>query len=555
MQESQRAGPFEGGVPAADQGMRVPDQLERPALLLRRLGRFARAVPAVELWRGKALYAALGLCAAVFLYRLSLLTGEGAPPGSDPGNWLALSHELFGERVKAAEVSYPPVAPALLKGLSLFFPPLVSVSLLGAFASVAMGVPFFLLVRQRTGALWALAFTLGFLFLGYSLDMLTWGGYPQLLGQGLLLCTLYFLGKGLVEGRRRSLWVAAVSAALTVGTSTIAAALLAVVLPLFVIYLAVQEKLDIRSTGRYLIEWGALTLCLSLLFLPEYYDYFRNASENRTWNLHGYTLGTSGAAFAYVLRAWPGSIPDTWLPVGVAATLLLYCLWAGRPGSLLAPLAASLMAASLALFFTTFEVRVLGLLEVGLLAALAFLLWDLFVRLKHATVSKGLIWAGRVGMVGVSLALISSLMVGGIRRMPDLLSFYRVLDDDVVEALDWLGRNVQPGSVVMPSTTPQGFNYTWWIEGYSRLPAYYSADPRWQPTFKDERRQIVVSREFFTGVSSLGVAALAEEHHIRYVFIDRRVVADYSKLVEAGFVPAMENSTVVILQSTPGQAR
>ncbi|MFQ5860789.1 MAG: hypothetical protein ACE5IG_04465, partial [Dehalococcoidia bacterium] len=268
------------------------------------LRRISSTAGVAELRRGQAIFVALVLCGLVMLYLLGLLTRAGAPSGSDPGNWLAFSHELFGERVKAAAATYPPVAPALVKWLSLFFPPLVSVSILGAATSVLIGIPFFLLVHQRAGILWALLFTPGVLFLGYSMEMLAWGGYPQLLSQALLLFTLYWLGKGLLENRRLFLVLGAASASLSVGTSTFGVVFLGVAVPLSLLFLVTQERLHVRKVALQVGVWGALVVGMSLVFLPFYLNTIE-LQEGRAWNPHGYSLATSPAAFAYVFQEWP----------------------------------------------------------------------------------------------------------------------------------------------------------------------------------------------------------------------------------------------------------
>jgi hypothetical protein len=66
------------------------------------------------------------LLIAISVYRWILLSGQAAPPGSDGGNWLAFSSELFGAKVRAADAAYPPLFPLLLRFTLLFFSPLTT---------------------------------------------------------------------------------------------------------------------------------------------------------------------------------------------------------------------------------------------------------------------------------------------------------------------------------------------------------------------------------------------------------------------------------------------
>src|SRR3954468_23894021 len=67
-----------------------------------------------------------GAIIAMAVYRLVMLANQPGPPGSDAGNWLAFSHELFGGHVKAADSMYFPVTLVLLKAIMVFFSPLLS---------------------------------------------------------------------------------------------------------------------------------------------------------------------------------------------------------------------------------------------------------------------------------------------------------------------------------------------------------------------------------------------------------------------------------------------
>ena len=86
-----------------------------------------REVPALPARRPRldfALLGLLGVLLGVSVYRFVMMSGSPGPPGSDPGNWLAFTHELFGDSAKAADSTYFPVTLVLLKGLLGFLPEL-----------------------------------------------------------------------------------------------------------------------------------------------------------------------------------------------------------------------------------------------------------------------------------------------------------------------------------------------------------------------------------------------------------------------------------------------
>ena len=254
-----------------------------------------------------AVYVALGISSLVLIYRLGLFADQGAPPGSDVGNWLALGRELLGDHVKAATVPYPPVIPGLTGVLALVLPPLTALTILGAVVSVSVGLPFFLLVRRDAGLPWAAVFTIGFLFLGYTGEMLAWGGYPQLLSHFFLLSGLYLLGRGLVDNRRDLLLLAGVAAGLSMGTSSLTIMFLTITIPLFVVFLAARHKTNFRGFSLGVVAWAIVAGVVSLVFLPVYLDTWQ-LRDGQAWNPHGFTLATSPSAIAYVFKEWPDAI-------------------------------------------------------------------------------------------------------------------------------------------------------------------------------------------------------------------------------------------------------
>ena len=287
---------------------------------------------------------------------------------------------------------------------------------------------------------------------------------------------------------------------------------------------------------------------LSLVFLPSYIDTFR-LQEGRAWNPSGYDWGTAKVAFAYLFKEWPGAVGVPLLLLPLALVLTMYCVWTRARGSLLAPASASMMLASLAIFFTSFEVRSLNLFQIGMLGALALLLPHLFIRVKQADLHKAIVRFVRGGVVTMAIVLVAFLVVLGHQRTVESFDWYRVLDDDVVEALDWMEQNVEPGSVTVASSTPQGYQYGWWIEGYSRRPAYSATDPRWL-IFKEEKQQTAIANALLASASGAEAASIAEQHRIGYIFLDKRVVKDPSRLEGISLTTAFENQTVQVLEFT-----
>jgi hypothetical protein len=165
-------------------------------------------------WVRKHVY----LLAAGFLVILSAslvadaFTQAPVPPGVDPAHWLSISFAYVGRPTAPDPTDralfYPPLFFPILGGLVLAFGPLAAamVAAVGLFAAYGASVVHmarrFLLNGPLQVALVGLA-----VLSGPILEMVFWGGYPNLLGLVLINEALVFLLLYL-QGRRAIQWIA-----------------------------------------------------------------------------------------------------------------------------------------------------------------------------------------------------------------------------------------------------------------------------------------------------------------------------------------------------------
>src|SRR6185503_10775396 len=152
--------------------------------------------------------------------------------------------------VKAATSMYFPVTLVLLKLLTLFAPPLLALKLLAVIASLSIGVPFFYLVRRSCSPWMAAVLTFCLLMAGYQLEMLSWGGYPQLLATAFMLTSLILLDEGLAAGSRRKLVWAAWFAALIAGTHHFTLLMFCVVIAVYAPAMIWHHKAELHTLAR-----------------------------------------------------------------------------------------------------------------------------------------------------------------------------------------------------------------------------------------------------------------------------------------------------------------
>lgn len=492
------------------------------------------------------LLAVAGVCIGVAVFRFFLLRAAGeAPPGADPGGWLSLSYELLGEHVRAVPTAYPPVVPLLVRGLSLVLTPLPALTAVGAAASVLGALPFYLLVRSHTGPLIAMAFGAASLFLGLSMEMLGWGAYPQLLSDALFLFALYGLGRGVLDDRKGPIIWASAAGALCLATSMLGGVALALVSPVFLLGLWLLAGAPFRTVTFRAGQWAAWGALFSLPALPAVAEYVKGAGGAGVLNLRGQGAEILPEAFRWMLGGLPKPVNDLSGSLVLLALISVCALAQWRRRS---PLPSAVLATTLvmlALYLKTFELRVLHLFVVGLLAGLPLVL-DLALRLaRHLPGPKAVRWVARGLVALLAVAIAGSVVQGGHERTQSSIRYHRLVDGEVLEALRVLRDLPDRGGLVVASGSPQGFQHAWWVEGYARRPAYSATDPYWEAG--QGRKNNEAANALLGARSTVGINALVQANDVRYLFLDKRVVRDRDKYLEAGFRRVFENRTILLL--------
>src|SRR5207249_2447342 len=128
----------------------------------------------------------VGIIGVVSLIRWRLLRDTPYPTGLDGGNWLAYGHAIFGEHIRSSSLVYPPVVPVLAVASERLFGSFEGLRTLAFIAAAAPAAGFYVLLYVW-GLKWRAAPLAGFLAASAATgDPMAWGGYPQLIGLGML---------------------------------------------------------------------------------------------------------------------------------------------------------------------------------------------------------------------------------------------------------------------------------------------------------------------------------------------------------------------------------
>lgn len=521
-------------------------------------------------WRqGLPILFLLLLIGTVAAYRWIQLDGNLGPPGSDGGQWLAFSHQMFsGERVKAGFERYPPMVPLLLGFLTPVLPPLLALKILGILASVVISIPVYLLLRTAISPWLAAVLAAAVPLAPYHSEVLMFGGYPQMLGTAFLVLSVFLLVKGLHTGQVRWFLGAGLATAMTIGTNVLPAvqALAAGGAVLLISPFRLRHEgwsVVRRRLGSALLWWGLLSAALVLPFSSAYLGYFTTgyfstAAERATNPLTLAllpTLGWLGSAWRWEFLLWL-SILVVMLPAAIKATL-------GRK-LLLADATAGLVVCAVVVLLLFRELRSLQVIEISLVLSVGILVrvpismpWGMSVG-RFSNALTLIPWRQIKGSVGTALAtalvlvVVLAVVVVGERRSRIAYDWYLVLNPSALSALDWLRANGHPGARVVATGGPRGNNYGWWIEGYAHLPTYMVGNP---VLFSNvgERAQVAFARRLLVQETApQAIKALAEGERIQFLFLDKRVLhRTAEELLEADFVMRLENHNIIVMERAP----
>jgi hypothetical protein len=181
------------------------------------------------------------LCALVVIVvsvtRYSVLVEGGAPPTIDSGNWLAYADQILGSGVRSESIVYPPVVPLLVAGSVAALGLTAGVATIATLAAAVPGIGMYAVLRWQGLGAWALGPAL--LVLGASSvgEAAAWGGFPQLIGFGLLPIALVLIDRAVRTAQPGHALGAGIATAAIAATSH------------FVLALTVLAGLALLATG------------------------------------------------------------------------------------------------------------------------------------------------------------------------------------------------------------------------------------------------------------------------------------------------------------------
>ncbi len=425
--------------------------------------------------------------AIVFIFRY-MAVRQHLDMGQDIANYLATMNTFFGNDVTGMGLLRPPLIALPLKAFTLVFGNLNGAKLLGVSISVAMGLPFYLIVRRVSHRWVAVAVTVAFVVTPAYANMLSWG-YITMFGIFFTLLALHYFVSILESPTKRNIVLAGICASLVFGFHQLTAAFFVpLFMVLFVALLVLNRDLLLKRLKPF-IAGVVVAAILSIPYVPLYVRLLgMQSSEGSGTALSADLFVEFAQGVWYLPWLWAAALAIVFALVGVA--------WLRRYERNTATLLAVLLVFSLALMvftlpppFVELNRRAHFFLYAPIWAITGFLLsrlWSCRISLVPTVLHN----APRV----VTVVLIASLLVSGVvvsqRDLRRGLDFYSYLDDARWNAVQWIGTNTPEDARV--AAYPE--NLGWWIEAEAQRTSFEVTERYMQALSIKRQRALVAER-------------------------------------------------------------
>lgn len=420
--------------------------------------------------------ALLAIMILIFSIRLMVLNKYEAPPSVDlAGDLVVLDAYISDDPVHPeAKFQRPPIAYLLvLLPLTRMFPTFLALKIYDALLTTLIALPFFLICREITESnVAALISTALFTFAGDYNEVVGWGGARDLFGIFFMLLSLFYLIKTFklkTFKQKRKLYaiMTGIFLSLTVGTHHLTAVYYAFTL-LTVLGITMLTK---QSRIKYLHPLLLLMITGIVMSLP-YTSTYLYMLENRI------NVGIIDLNIYDFLWYASKILPNAFLLKSFNAYMITYSL--AIAGFILMAkyfkyqevkkVIISLLIALVPLFFLL-PIRGMAHLIYYLLIPV-FLALALFLDKTLRLLQRQKL-PGRLILSTFLLLILVIQVSASYNRLDGAVSWYQVLDDDSIDALNWISKNVPKNATLL--ACDGGLNV--WIEGYAHHKALSGPKP------------------------------------------------------------------------------
>ena len=383
--------------------------------------------------------------------------------GQDIANYLTTMHTMFSHDPTGLGFTRPPLIALPLLPFTLVFGGLTGVKVFGVLASVALGIPFYLVARRISHPWIAAATAILFVLTPTYSDMLTWG-YITMTGMFFIFLAIHFFASVIEKPSKLNIILTGICISLIAGFHQLSFAFFVPLLLVIIAALVLFARQSLRQRFRPVAASLALGGLLCLPYVPLYVrllDMQQGADPGASISFEPAT--DLGVHLLYL----------PWLIGIVFATVLVTVglLWLRQQDRNRAVILGAMFLFSLVLslfllpppfaelnrrshFFLYFPVWLIA-------GVLLSRLWDW----HSPRLSASLCWLPKAVTAGIIIASLVSTTITSQKALRDGLDYYGYLDEARWDAVRWVSLNTSRDAVT--AAYPESLG--WWIEADSEI--------------------------------------------------------------------------------------
>jgi hypothetical protein len=435
-----------------------------------------------------------------FAFYFDGLNKYKAPPGCDYGNYLTQVDILRGNDLRGWGLQHNPVFFVFLDVFLRIFEDFIALKIVASLVFAIISIPFFLLAKKFSDSnLAALICTWLFVFFISNSEMISWGGSPNFLGFSFMLLTLLFFIDLMNQPSKKNLLLSGFFLSLVVGTHILVATyLLLLILVYFIATTSANKKIS-KVQIKSLFLMILIAIIFSLPYLSFYINFFINSSNE----MLGFTVFSQIPPITFssilgIAEFWPlFAVP---IVFGLGLFGLFKYVKGGHKNNGL--LLVSLILSPLPLALVTAQpIRWIYFLPIPMILCFGIYLKDVFIKIKNSTKTIQLLAICFIIIIGLYMTYVT------YDHFDRAAGVYQFIDEDEIEALDWIKKNTTPDAILATSGHTKGDiggggnSYSWWVEGYSKRTCIPSGDLQYY-SYQRQRDEVRIANRIFTGIYS-----------------------------------------------------
>ncbi len=433
-----------------------------------------------------------------FLFYFDGLNKYKAPPGCDYGNYLTQVDILRGNDLRGWGLQHNPVFFVFLDIFLRIFEEFTALKIVASLVFAIITIPFFLLARKFSGSsLVALICTWLFVFFVSNSEMISWGGSPNFLGFSFMLLTLFFFIDLMNQPSKKNLLLSGFFLSLVVGTHILVSTYLLLLILVYFIATTLTSKKISKVRIKSLFLMMSIAIIFSLPYLSFYLNFFRNASSEMVgFALFSQIPPISFSSVFVLWEFWPLFVIPIVFGLGLYG-LFKYVKGEHKNNGLL--LVSLFLSPLLLALITSHPIRWIYFLPIPMILCFGIYLKDVFLKIENSTKNIQLLAICFIIIIGLYMTILTYF------HFYRAAAVYQFIDEDEIEALDWIRDNTPPDAILATSGHTKGDiggggnSYSWWVEGYSKRACVPSGDLQYY-SYQRQRDEVRIANRIFAGI-------------------------------------------------------